>query len=242
MKARLLDLTLEDPYSNLALEEALLVEFSEPTVRVWDSQVSVVVGRGQLASHETDLDYCRAKGIPVVRRMSAGGAVYNGPGNTNWSFLVGRRSEVVGPSAGAKDVFEAFARVLVRALKSCGLACEFKPPNSLVTGKGKVSGMAAYVAKEAVLCHGTLLREADLEEVQRLTKPKDEKLERRYPRSNFTRVANCGLLRSEFVGALGREGTFELKAGRLTALEEERLKGLREKYASDGWNLGDPFT
>ena len=203
MKARLLRTMLEDPYANVALEEALFGEIGGAVVRLWENQESVVLGAGQLAAHETDMAYCEAEGIPVVRRMSAGGAVYNGPGNLNWSFFVRRGDGPVGRGEGPRRVFEAFAGVVARALEGCGVEAEFRPPNSLATVDGKVSGMAAYVSREAVLCHGTLLMSADLELVRRLTRPSEAKLERRYPRSNFVEVANCGAGAGQFAERLG---------------------------------------
>ena len=240
VKGRLLDLVLEDPYSNLALEEELFMEAGVPTLRVWENQKSVVIGRAQLAKYETDLEYCRSRSIPVVRRMTAGGAVFNGPGNLNWSFFVPRNGRSPGPMGDAKSVFNTFAAIVNEALRKCGVRSEFVPPNTLVDDGGKICGMAAYLSKETVLCHGTLLIDADLKEVQMLTRPSATKIARRYPRSRFADVSNCGVKRSDFVSELaGSWAGFETEEW--TPAEEKTWYRLIEKYRSVEWNLGDPF-
>jgi lipoate-protein ligase A len=241
---RLLEATLDDPFSNLALEEVLFSGLRVPTLRVWSNQKSVIIGRAQLARFETDLEYCRGSSIPVVRRFTAGGAVYNGPGNLNWSFFVPRGTDETGAGlSDANRVFASFAAHVVGALQACRVVCEFKPPNSIVDRRGKISGMAAYISKGGVLCHGTLLVDADLKEVETLTRPGDEELARRYPRSRFTPVSNCGVEARDFVLKLAEGSEYDLEKDRLTTAESEStLRLVASKYAVDAWNLGDPFS
>lgn len=240
LKGKLLDLLLEDPYSNIALEEELFMEVEVPTLRVWENQTSVVIGRAQLAKYETDLEYCQRRSIPVVRRMSAGGAVFNGPGNLNWSFFVPRNRGSLWSMGDAKSVFNSFAATVNEALRKCGVRSEFVPPNTLVDDGGKICGIAAYLSKKTVLCHGTLLIDADLAEVQKLTRPSATKISRRYPRSRFAKVSNCGVRRSDFVSELaGSWAGFETKEW--TPADKKTWSRLVEKYRSVEWNLGDPF-
>ena len=243
MVGRLLEVTLGDPFSNLALEEVLFTGLRVPTLRVWNNQRSVIIGRAQLAKFETDLEYCRGSSIPVVRRFTAGGAVYNGPGNLNWSFFVPSEAGETGAGLGdANRVFAFFATLVVRALRACHVECEFKAPNGIIDWHGKISGMAAYISKRGVLCHGTLLINADLEEVEALTRPNDEELVRRYPRSRFTSVSNCGVETRDFVSKLAEGSGYGLEKDRLTTAESEStLRLVASKYAHNRWNLGDPF-
>ena len=244
MGGRYLEVTLSDPFSNVALEEVLFDGLRVPTLRVWGNQPSVIIGRAQLARFETDLEMCQKDKIPVVRRFTAGGAVYNGPGNLNWSFYVPRSSD--GPGTGlfsANRVFATFAQKVVTALAACGVQSEFRAPNGIFSHGGKVSGMAAYISRRAVLCHGTLLLDADLGEVRRLTSPSAEVLLPRYPRSRDGPVANCGVRSDHFARCLFDASGFDLSADHLSAAEEEAATGLgSSKYADERWNLGDPFA
>lgn len=240
MAGRLLEVTLDDPYANVAFEEALLRSGAGPTLRVWSNQRSVVIGRAQLAKAETDVEFCRQSGIPVVRRCSAGGAVYNGPGNINWTFSVPNGALGVRERMDANVVFARFAPMVVDALARCGVRAKFVPPNSVSDERGKVSGMAAYLSTGNVLCHGTLLFDADLEEVARLTTPRQVEVGKRYPRSNVARVSNAGVDPEEFAARLaGSMGGFD--RGEPTDAERAALAGLIGKYRSAEWNLGDPF-
>ncbi len=245
MKLRFLEATLRNPYSNVAAEEAIFRLLKAPTLRVWDNQRSVVIGRGQLAELETDLGYCTKEGIPVVRRFTAGGAVYNGPGNLNWSFFVPRDSECgsLRYSRDANGLFSSFAKIVIQSLQGCGVATSFEPPNRIVRPEGKVSGLAAYISREGAVCHGTLLIRADLAEVSRLTTPKPEVAQKRYARSTFAKVSNTEVDHGRFVQQLlnGAEGEIEQ-----SQLSEEELaltaRLEKEKYGKDQWNLGDPFA
>lgn len=244
VRGRLLDLTLQDPYSNVALEEALFRHLRGPVLRIWDNQKSVIIGRAQLAELEADLELCKERAAPVVRRFTAGGAVYHGPGNVNWSFLEPRSAaEGEGRVFDAKTVFLSFAAVVVGALADCSVDCIFEPPNRIVTAEGKISGMAAYMSGAGVICHGTLLISADLREVEALTKTSPAPADRRYPRSRGVRVANCGVDRARFVDALAARGNLAYSAGDLT--QEERsatIRLVKERYGREEWNLGDPFA
>lgn len=244
MVGRFLDVTLGDPFSNLALEEVLFMELRVPTLRVWSNQKSVIIGRAQLAKSETDLAYCRRRGIPVVRRFTAGGAVYNGPGNLNWSFLFPREEDGSGSEFGdANRVFASFAALVVGALRACHIDCEFKAPNGIFDRHGKISGMAAYISRKGVLCHGTLLVDADLEEAGSLTRPSTEALMPRYPRSRVATLSNCGVETRDFASKLTELSGFGLEQDRLTMTESEAaLELAASKYTDDAWNLGDPFS
>src|SRR5439155_19542050 len=88
LEGRFLSTSREDPYEDFALEEAIFRGLERVSARVWRNSLSVIIGRAQLARLETDLAYCTKKGIPVVRRFTAGGAVHNGRGNTNWAIFM----------------------------------------------------------------------------------------------------------------------------------------------------------
>jgi lipoate-protein ligase A len=241
MDGRLLDCTLGDPYSNVALEEAIFIALDGPVLRLWDNQKSVVVGRAQLPASETDLELCRLRSIPVVRRFTAGGTIYNGPGNLNWSFFEKREKD--GAIFDSSRVFARIGAIVVRALGSCSVNAEFEPPNRICSREGKISGMAAYASSVGVVCHGTLLIGADLKEVAELTRPSVEPLPARYPRSRVASIANCAVKREEFKKSLLKASGTEYSPDQLTSEEREVSDRLmREKYSKSEWNLGDPFA
>ncbi len=240
-----------DAYANLALEEAVFFSNGRDalTVRIWNNARSIVIGRGQLARFETDVDYCLAEGIPIVRRFTGGGAVYHGLGNLNWSISIGRDFSE-GRVKYAWDTREAFrlsASLVTAAIRMCGREVRFEgPANRILSSEGKVSGMAAYLSKDGMFCHGTLLLHADLEEAERLTEPAKTELDRRYARSKPMRVANIGVEQDKFVASLSAvvsEATGVALDTRGPTDEELRMAHtILPRYMDPRWNLGDPFT
>ncbi|MDA4122984.1 MAG: lipoate--protein ligase family protein [Thaumarchaeota archaeon] len=241
----------KDACTNVAFEEAMFMNCApeEMVLRVWDNQKAIVIGRAQLASFETDVDYCSANGIPIVRRFTGGGTVYHGPGNLNWSMVVGKDFDGgnIKYVWDVRQIFGVAGALVTEAIRVCGVDVRFEAPgNRIVSGAGKVSGMAAYLSKEAMFCHGTLLLHADLVEASKLTNPTPTNLERRYIRSNPMQVANTGIEGERFVTALSsvisKEAGASLERRGPTGSELATLAKLLPRYADPGWNLGDPFT
>ena len=79
--------TATDPAWNLAAEEYLLTQRTEPFFRLWRNADSVIIGRHQNAYAEIDRDFVERNRIPVIRRMTGGGAVFHDLGNVNYSFF-----------------------------------------------------------------------------------------------------------------------------------------------------------
>jgi lipoate-protein ligase A len=238
-----------EPTSNLALEEALFLKNEGVMLRVWENKESVIIGRAQLAQFETDVGYCQAKGIPIVRRFTAGGAVYNGPGNINWSLFVGRNagSGSVRYDSSPHAIFRTASRLLLLALSESGVEAQLDPPNRILTTDGKISGMAAYVSRKGFLCHGTLLVGADLSRVKALTTPSARGAARKYTRSRDMKTANVALdvdlfIRT-FVGTLAEETKLAMREARPDANELGLMRELMAiRYGHAAWSLEDPFA
>jgi lipoate-protein ligase A len=240
-----------DAYANLALEEAVFINNGRDalTLRVWNNERSIVIGRAQLARFETDVDYCLAEGIPIVRRFTGGGAVYHGPGNLNWSISVGRDFSAgrIKYAWDIREVFRVSASLVTTAIQMCGREARFEgPANRILSSEGKVSGMAAYLSKDGTFCHGTLLLHADLDEAARLTEPAKTELERRYARSAPMRMANIEIEPDRFVSslsaAISEETRAALDAREPTGEELGIVQTILPRYRDANWNLGDPFT
>ena len=238
-----------EPAANLALEEALFLRNEGFVVRVWENRESVIIGRAQLARFETDVEYCRANGIPIVRRFTAGGAVYNGPGNVNWSLFVSRSVDS-GPlryESSPHAIFRRASMPLISSLEACGVRAKLDPPNRILSEEGKVSGMAAYVSRKGFLCHGTLLVAADLERVKALTTPSPEAIGKRYTRSRDMKTANVALELDSFIHTFVRTLADETKLTLESGSPDEQERGLMgellaTRYGVEAWNLGDPFA
>lgn len=151
-----------DPYVNIAAEEALVTLYpGETIVMLWQNPPCVVCGRSQNIFEEVCLPEVWAAGIPVVRRNTGGGTVYHDLGNLNYTILT--------PRENAGEGYPHFLRPLANALAALGVPCVQGGICDLVAAGKKISGNAQAVIGGTVLHHGTLLFDADLTVLHRLT-------------------------------------------------------------------------
>jgi lipoate-protein ligase A len=150
----------DDIYLNLASEEYCLRHLTHEynLLYMWQSRDAVVIGKHQNPANECDLELLKEFSINLARRVSGGGAVYHDLGNLNYSFIC------------ARDEFDRdlnFKVVLV-ALQSLGIDAEVTAAYDLVYNNNKISGNAFYYTRHAVLHHGTLLVNSDLDLLYRV--------------------------------------------------------------------------
>ena len=65
------------PEFNLAAEEYFFSANGEEYLFLYVNKPSVIIGSNQAVATEADMDFCSANGIPIVRRLYGGGAVYH---------------------------------------------------------------------------------------------------------------------------------------------------------------------
>jgi len=153
-----------DPYLNIAAEEYFVKHSAEDMCMIWVNQPSVIIGKHQNAFAEVNYPYLRAENIPLIRRISGGGAVYHDSGNLNFTFIK--------KTVKTNQVdFSRFTSVIVAFLKSFGLEINVSKRNSLFIGIRKFSGHAEHIFHERVLHHGTILFNTNLEALQNSLNP-----------------------------------------------------------------------
>lgn len=147
------------PTLNCALEEQLLTERQDDVLLLYINTPSVVVGRYQTVEAEADVEYCKANGIEVVRRISGGGAVYHDEGNINYAFIVSKND--------ALALDRDFTAPIIAALQHLGVKASVGKRKEIRCGEYKISGTAAHVSRSRQLFHGTLLYNTDLQKLQK---------------------------------------------------------------------------
>ena len=172
-----------DPAFNLALEELLCSEFPEEVLMLWRNRSSVIVGKNQNTFAEVNRPFVEEQNIPVIRRMTGGGAVYHDIGNVNYSFIIHERR----PGA---DSFAAFACPVTEALRRMGVDAQFSGRNDILVDGRKISGSAQCCVKERTLFHGTLLFDVDMDMLGKVLTPGKAKIESKGVKSVRARVAN----------------------------------------------------
>lgn len=165
------------PGFNLALEQVLLRRSPVPAFWLWRNTPAVIVGRHQAPASEADLAEAVRRRVPVLRRLTGGGAVYHDTGTILFSFLL----PAAVPVRRALADFGAL-------LRTPGLVME---RNDILAPDGrKIAGTAQLISASRRLLHGCLLWDTDLEVLARLLTPPPAKLHRHGIPSVRARVAN----------------------------------------------------
>ena len=148
-----------DPYFNIAAEEYLLKNFREDIFSMWINDPCIVVGKHQNALAEINYWFAREKGIPVIRRISGGGTVYQDRGNLNFSFIIsGEKGKLVN--------YRKYTEPVISFLRTLEIQSEFEGKSNLVVQGLKFSGNSAHIYRDKVIHHGTILFSSDLQTLE----------------------------------------------------------------------------
>lgn len=112
---------------NMALDEAIAMAVkkgnSPPTLRIYEWDIpSVSIGYFQRMS-DIDIEYCKERGIPIVRRPTGGRAILHSHEIT-YSFSIKTEDGVF--SKGLLDSYKKISKALGLALSKIGLTPELK--------------------------------------------------------------------------------------------------------------------
>lgn len=161
---KLLNLTLDSPAANVALDEALLDEAEAAdkpceTLRLWEPATPfVVIGRSSKPELEVQLDHCRQQRIPVFRRASGGAAIVTGPGCLMYAVVL---SLELRPALRSLDETHRFVlSTIARALNEVVPAVGQKGTSDLAIVSAhskKFSGNSVRIKRGHLLYHGTML-------------------------------------------------------------------------------------
>jgi lipoate-protein ligase A len=229
-----LDLTLADVASDVALDEALLLDAEGgrggEVLRVWERESpAVVLGSGCKLLDDVDAAACEEDGVPIVRRSSGGGTVLLGRGCLCYSLVLSfARGEVlagIGPSYGW---------ILRRVLDALGVEGAVQAGISDLAIEGrKFSGNAQQRKRHHLLHHGTLLYAMDLTPVGRYLRLPDRQPDYREGRAHEAFIRNVGLTRERVVGGL--RATWQAVTERAAWPEDEVRRLVGEKYGTAEW-------
>ena len=229
-----------DPYLNIAADEYFVKQAAEDMCMIWINERSVIIGKHQNAFAEINYPYVHANQIPVIRRISGGGAVYHDTGNVNFTFIkkTNKTNQVD---------FERFTSVIIKFMQSIGIEVNINKRNSLFAGSLKFSGHAEHIFHDKVLHHGTILFDTDLETLQNCLTPGKEYLGRAMA-SVRSSVGNIAPLLSETIDIhqfINKFITWMIdfypgsKSYELRPDEEDAIMRLSEtRYKTWQWNYG----
>jgi lipoate-protein ligase A len=235
-----LDLTLASPAENLACDETLLdaceENGGEEILRFWEARETfVVVGYANKIATEVNVENCREKKIPILRRCSGGGTVLQGVGCLNYSLVleIVENSPLASISSANKFIMERNCAAIETLLPESKISVSGH--TDLALGDLKFSGNSQRRKKHFLLFHGTFLLNFDLALVGEFLRMPSLQPDYRASRSHDDFLMNLNLAASEVKSALKKVWNTkdELKDSQL--LEIQKLA--TQKYSTDEWNF-----
>jgi len=230
-----------NPFINLATEEYILKHFNENSFMLWRNEPAVIVGKHQNTLAEINVEYVKKKNIPVVRRLSGGGAVFHDLGNLNFTFIrIGQEEQLID--------FRKYTQPILEVLQKLDIEAKFEGRNDLTIGGKKFSGNAEHIWKNRVLHHGTLLFSATMTDLSQALNVDPRKFQDKSVKSVRSRVTNISehlkhpmdvVQFSKLIEDHIVEKNPEAHFYELTEDDHRNIADLvREKYETWEWNFG----
>ncbi|PHS17667.1 MAG: lipoate-protein ligase A related protein [Blastopirellula sp.] len=235
---KFLDLTLDQPAENLALDEALLLtaeQSQQPleVLRLWQPVSPIaVIGRASKIEQEVDLVTCKELGVPVLRRSSGGAAIVTGAGCLMYAVVL---SYELRPHLKMLDVcHREVLGTLKSALDRLMPGVSMQGTCDLTWKNQKFSGNSLRCKRTHLLYHGTLLCDFPLELISQCLKRPPKVPNYRENRDHESFVTNLPVsidkLRTELRSAWNAAEAMTDWPESLTA------ELVAEKYSQAAWN------
>jgi lipoate-protein ligase A len=187
---------------------------------------------------EVDLDACRVRGLPVLRRMVGGGPVYLDDGQLFFQISL----PVAAVSPNRTRALRDLLAPAVEAFRSVGVRAELDADLEVVVGDQKVCGHGAGQIESAVVVVGNLIERFDHDTataVLRVPRPEARselaRLMRRYVAAT---PADPEAFRDAATDAYAAAFSLRAEPGRLSAFERERLAELDRRFEDPEWIAG----
>jgi len=213
---RIIDTGTRDGRRQIAFDQALIEAHKAgsipDTIRFLRFPPTALIGRHQALSGEIELDYCRAHGIGVVRRITGGGAIYLDEGQLGWELVFHRSTLAIGSLAElTREICEAAAA----GLSKLGVAARYRPRNDIEVDGRKISGTGGFFDQNTLFYQGTVLVDMEAAEMTAALKIPEAKLAKRSLDSAAQRVVTL----KELLGA----------APAIEAIKDALLAGFSER-------------
>jgi len=157
---------------NMAMDEWLM-SFPTPVLRFYGwEKPTLSFGKNHIRLNSIDRNFCRQKGIDLVRRLTGGRTVLH-QHELTYTFIV--KTNLF--PRGVSDAYKLISQALINGLKDFGISFEmvsekkpghnssicFQEPSiyELTVDNKKIVGSAQYRTKERILQHGSILLDVD---------------------------------------------------------------------------------
>ena len=213
---RVIDTGLRDGRRQIAFDQAMIDAHKAgeipDSIRFLRFPPTALIGRHQALSREVKVDYCRANGIGIVRRITGGGAIYFDEGQLGWSLVFHRSTLRIASLADlAREICEAAAA----GLRTLGVDACYRPRNDIEVGGRKVSGTGGFFDGDTLFYQGTVLVDMDAGSMLAALNVPEAKLAKRALDSAAQRVVTLKELLA--------------RAPRIEAIQQALVEGFAER-------------
>ena len=224
---------------NLALEQYLfdVLSVENDLFMFWRNSDAVIVGLHQNTAEEINGSFIRRNNIPVIRRLSGGGAVFHDTGNLNFTII---------RKASEGDLnFRVSCRPILDAINSLGVNAVAGGRNDITVKGGKISGIAGYLRDGRLMHHGTILFDTNIEKMTEALRIPEDKYLSKGIESARARVTNLrdhltkDMTMQEFVSFMRGQIIKDMQEYVLSPRDYDAAEDLRRKrYGAWDWNYG----
>ena len=239
---KFLDLTLPSPEENLACDEALLetceTELGEEVLRFWESKQNfAVLGYSNKVESELNKEVCQREKLPILRRISGGGTVLQGPGCLNYALFleIAKNPELRTVTSANRFIMERHRSAVAKLL---GKEVLVQGHTDLTLGGLKFSGNSQRRKKKYLLFHGTFLIKFDFTALEKYLRMPSKQPDYRKSRTHSEFLTNLKIssdkIKSVLKEAWSARGTVPSPHDRTRSVIQ---KLVAETYSNSEWNF-----
>ncbi len=249
MELRVVDAGTVDPWRSQALWHgiAAAMDGASPPTLSFCRPAAPYVGLGYHRSlAELDLEACRRRGLPVIRRRIGGGPVYIDSDQLFFQITVG----AVRAPARVDVLYQRYLEPAAAAFRALGLAARRNGWNDLAVGRRKLSGTGAGRIGDGVVVVGNVIfrfPHRRMVEVLALPTASLRRECRRLMERHVSSLEAEGLsgvsfdaARAALVEAYGEALGARPVASELSVEEEQAIGRWEERFRDPAWLAGPP--
>ncbi len=252
---RLIADEIRDPAMHFAMEEALLrltdENYTQPTLRLRRVEPSVWIGYYQSPAEDVDIDYCTKHNLKIIRRLNAGGAVYQDNGTFCYSAFFNKSQFFSSFNiTRSEQLYPLFGKVIIDLCKELNINANISPVNDITVNNRKIYGSAQLEWYTAFVHSGSILVNVNREAMQATLRPSNLKFADKGFTNVKDRVINLAELTETptnveqvmmlFVKNFEKNMKAKLVKGTFTDKEWNLAKQLfDEKYSRPEWTFSN---
>lgn len=159
---RVIDSGLRPAAQNIALNRALLearrAEEIPSTLRFLRFTPCALIGCSQSPGQELNLDYCKAGGIEIQRRLTGGEVMVLDQGQLVWELYLNRHDT---GTTDLRAISRRLCHAAAAAVSALGVNAGYRAQNDIEVDGRRISDSAGVFDGDALLFQGTLLIDFD---------------------------------------------------------------------------------